>query len=94
MVRDQDSLFEQDARSVVRDLNTTPIMNGNLIRGVVLGTGVVRVPHGLGRPFLGWWVVDQNAPGSVHRDPRDVARLQDALPLMADRSMTVTLWVF
>lgn len=93
-VRNQDSLFEQDARSVARDYNSTPIVNGIMLKDVVLTTGTTRVPHRLGRPFIGWKVVDQNAAGNVYRDTSDTNRLQDALPLKATAAMTVTLWVF
>lgn len=93
-VRNQDSLFEADARAVAKDYNSTPIVNGLMLTNISLSTGTTRVPHRLGRPFVGWKIVDQNAAGTVYRDPNDTTRLQDALPLIASAPMTVTIWVF
>ena len=58
-------------RKVLSDLAAHPLMEGELIEGVVLADEVTTaVRHKLSRPFVGWLIVDEVGgltPGRIRR---------------------------
>ena len=66
---------------------------GNLV-DIVIQTTTTLVPHGLGRSFSGWHLVDIQGDARVWRDTSSTADNERFLPLRASAQVTVKLWVF
>lgn len=60
---------------------------------ITLTTTTTLIPHGLGRSFLGWHLVDIQGDARVWRDTADVDTTK-FLPLKASATVVVSLWVF
>jgi hypothetical protein len=93
-IRDVSDLYERENRDILKKTNQTPIVNGNLLTGIVLTTGTTRVPHGLGRPYVGFKIVDKTATADVWRDATNVGSPETFIPLIASAGVTVSIWVF
>lgn len=93
-VRDVEDLFQREVSDSLKKLNASPIARGRLLEDVALTTGTVRVAHGLGRPVIGFYVVDAVAQATVWRDATDVGSPNIFLPLISSAAATVSLWVF
>jgi hypothetical protein len=91
---DKDTAFEKDVREAVKELNKIQILNGQLLTGIALSTTTTRVPHKLGRPYVGFIVVDRTVDGRVYRDAAYMDQLSNVIPLLASTAMTVSLWIF
>lgn len=84
----------QDRIKVFADVvSSIPLLDGRLIESQTVGATAVAVPHGLGRPWRGFIVVNRNA------DVRVWAQTPGAdsgalLWLVASGSATVSIWVF
>ena|ERR1043165_2183268 len=86
--------LQTNVEQAVAEVIRSPILNGRLIDSVALSTTVTKVEHKLGRPIRGYWVVRNNA-GAVLQDNLDSESQPELyLPLIADLSCTVYLWVF
>jgi hypothetical protein len=93
-IRDPESIYERENKSIAKQYNSQPFANGLLLTGVNLSTTTARIFHKLGRPFKGWVVVDSTAGVTVSRDTADTSPSSDIIPLKASGSATVSLWVF
>lgn len=69
-----------------------PILDGNLIEDVVLGSTETKVNHKLGRRYRGWVIVDKSANQSVWAATSAIS--ERYLSLTASGTVTVSLWVF
>lgn len=61
---------------------------------ITIGTSTTNVPHGLGRQFQGWHLLDLQGDARVWRDTTSTADGTRFLPLKASTSVKVSLWVF
>jgi len=71
-----------------------PWLAGNLLTGVPLSGTTSNVSHGLGRAYVGWWLIDLQASAIVYRDTTSTADVTLYLPLKASASCTCALWVY
>ena len=71
-----------------------PLVNGRLIQGQVLTSGVNTINHKLGRKLVGWIVVRNNSNVTFY-DSQDSNQMPElTLVLNASGATTVSLWVF
>jgi hypothetical protein len=57
------SQFQDGVRDAVQPVLDAPIWQGNIVEGVVLYPGqVTRIAHGLGRRYMGWLLINSDAP--------------------------------
>lgn len=86
----QDNLTE-----AIKNYEISKILDGNLVTGLVLKSGVVnKVKHKLGRPVLGYIVVRKNAQSDIW-DSQDSNKFKElTLNLHCSSNATVDLWVF
>lgn len=61
---------------------------------ITLGATTIGVPHGLGRKFSGWVLIDKTSSANVWRDTTSTADPEKFIPLQASGAVTVKLWVF
>lgn len=69
-----------------------PLLDGILIKDVVLTTSETLVDHKLGREPQGWLIVKKNAAQDIYESGSTLK--QRFLSLTAAGTVTVTLWVF
>lgn len=84
----------QDRIKVFADVVASiPLLDGRLIQAQSVGATVTSVPHGLGRPWRGFIVVNRNADVRVWAQApgSDAGAL---IKLVASSTATVSLWVF
>lgn len=71
-----------------------PLVNGNILTGIVLKSGVNTINHGLGRKLQGY-VVILNSSASTFHDNQSTNQYPDlTLVLNASGTATVSLYVF
>lgn len=76
----------------VRPLELNPLLDFRIIRDVDLSSTAVDVPHTLGRPWVGWFVVGRtNGVVPYEGTQTDESRY---LTLVAASSTTVDIYVF
>jgi hypothetical protein len=71
---------------------TNPLLNGVLLIGQQIGTTATRISHGLGRPYQGYIIVDQDASATVWTASSDLKGAY--ITLQASAPVTASLWVF
>lgn len=83
----------QDNMSLFADaLVKIPLLDGILIKDVVLGTTEVRINHTLGREPQGWIIVKKNAAADIYESS---STLTDRyLSLTATATVTASIWIF
>lgn len=78
----------------VRQVLRVPLLDGRLIKGVVLPPAAsTKVTHGLGRRPLGWLVISTTGTGVI-TEPSQGTRTDQTLVLYSVSAATVDLWVF
>jgi hypothetical protein len=71
-----------------------PLMQGTLLKGISLQTGVNTVNHTLGRPLIGWFITRQNALSDIY-DGQDTNQTPNlTLTLISAAVVTVDVYVF
>jgi hypothetical protein len=80
----------------LRRLLGVELLDGVLVQNVSLSVSApTLVAHGLDRAIVGWMVVDITAPAKVYRVQGSAAMYPPSiLPLQADATTTVAVWVF
>lgn len=86
--------IQQRLEASINALAVHDINDGRLLKGVQLALGANNVPHTLGRPFVGWHLVDILGNANVYRDAASIAPASAILPLITTASVTVDIWVF
>ena len=86
--------FQDSVAQAVNALGQPVVEGGTLLAGVQVGTVTTQVAHTLGRPLRGWMVVDRTGDVRVWRDVANDNTPSLTLPLVANGSATVSLWVF
>lgn len=101
----KDDLFkgQENTMEFVRQLNKTMLdgvlltqirdSNGRLV-SIDIETSTTLVPHGLGRKFVGWHIIDILGDARVWRDDSVIKDRDKFLALKASAAVTVSLWVF
>lgn len=94
----EDSDSERNFRSIdtaLQSIQIKEILAGNLIKNVVLATGVVnKISHGLQYAVSGWIVVKSNAQATLWDNESSNTQKEQLLFLRTSAAVTVTLWVF
>ena len=70
------------------------VVDGILLEDLSLSTATLEIPHGLGRPYRGYFVADLNADARVYRDTSSASNPSQFLPLKASGAVTAKVWVF
>ena len=78
------------------ELDGLAILEGKLLENIDVIAAVQLFPHGLGRPFKGWAVVDKTSDVRVWRLVSSTFNpdLSVFLPLIASGTSTLKVWVF
>jgi hypothetical protein len=85
----------QDAvRDTLRNVLTCPLLDGELLEGVVLTTSFQDVAHGLERAPQGCLLVRATDAVSLAEDVPGNPRPSSVIRLKASSAATVSLWVF
>lgn len=78
---------------LLNEVAAVPILQGNAVVGVAFGSRLtLNVPHGLGRPWVGYTITDQDQPATIYRS--SVANRDRFLTLTADATVTINLLVW
>lgn len=88
------SLLQTRWASELNPVLNNPLVNGRLIKSVVLGTGANVVNHGLGRPLQGWVLTRVRANATVYDTQDSNSTPGLTLKLTASAAATVDLYVF
>ena len=70
-----------------------PVLDGHVLTDQALIVGTTNVAHGLGRPLIGWIIIDNSAAAKVYRTGSSTAP-ERLLSLVSDTACTVSLYVF
>lgn len=60
-------LMQNKWASILNPIIAKPLSSSNILKGVILSTGVNVVNHLLARKMQGWIVSDINAPATIYR---------------------------
>jgi hypothetical protein len=89
------SRFQDNVSNSIHDLATTPIIQGNLLKNVVLVAGTTSIiEHKLGRNIEGWVVVGKSANSNIWDAQSSNAAPTLTLNLNCSADVTINLWVF
>lgn len=79
----------------IQPVINSQIVSGYVIQNVALRTGISNVvPHGLGRPLIGWFIVRQRGPASVYDTQDTNTTPAQNLILITSADVSVNLFVF
>lgn len=70
------------------------LVQGRLVTGVSLLSGVNVINHGLGRPLVGWLAVGQSAASALYDSQAVNPQKQSTLILNSANPCTVSIWFF
>ena len=84
-------MLQSAIETAFRSLDTNPILDGQLITNVTVGTAEIRVRHSLKRKPKGYLVVDADAAATIHRSSESTTQF---LHLTSSHAATISLWVF
>ena len=86
------SRLSDSASEAVRLLGSKEILNGILIKDIVMGNGETRdIAHKLGRKPRGWIVVDTDSVGTIRRTGEYTSTY---ITITTTGTPTFSLWVF
>lgn len=84
------SRFQDNVKEAVGSISRVPILDGLLVEGISLTTGIDNnVAHKLGRIPRMWIVADRNANSTVWRTAWD----DSLIALRCSANVTISLWV-
>lgn len=85
--------IQESARRATSPATSCPINNGLSVGPVSFSAGVAKdVPHGLGRAWRGWFLIDADTTPTFARPSQTDAT--KFLTLNADINCSATLWIF
>jgi len=87
--------IQNSLENTFRSIESCPLLDGHLLEGVSIATGVNTIDHKLGRPIRGWIVTRCNAGlylPSTHQDGN--AHADETLILQFSQAATADIWVF
>jgi hypothetical protein len=76
----------------VRPLEINPTLDGRILKGATIGTSATNIPHKLGRPWVGWFVVSRTSGVVPYEATQSNSTL--FLTLTASSATTVDIYVF
>lgn len=93
-VRDPGNAFERDVKGRVDDINRSSIVQGIATSATFDGVNTTQVPHKLGRPYKGFFAVDNTVGAIIFRDTTITEQPEIFIPLKASSACTLTVWIF
>lgn len=93
-LRTPGDLFQRDVKRQIEAVNSIPILQGAHVIATFKAGVTLNVPHTLGRPYVGWIIIDRTDDANVNRDPSITSQKSLYIPLQSDIDTTLTLWVF
>lgn len=90
-IKDVDRV-QTNVATFANTLLNTPILDGVLLKDVVLSTTETNISHTLGRKYQGWIIVNKNAQQDIWESSSNLT--QRFIALTAAGSVTVSIWVF
>lgn len=85
------NVLAQAVADYTKPLTDNPLLNGRLIKNVLIDT-TLELAHGLGRDWVGYIVVNRNAPADIYTTNNNTRNL--TLNLTSTSTVAVDLWVF
>lgn len=74
---------------------TTPILDGNLIEGIVIVSGTLKtVNHNLGRNLIGFMITRKSANAVIWDSQATNKNPSKTLELNASANVTISIWAF
>lgn len=88
--------LQTNVGSVLNPLLDNPLLQGHILKGILLTSGTNKVPHGLGRELVGWIVVRQFNSATLYDQQQNSPGGDGAsfLTLVASALVAVDLYVF
>ena len=88
--------FQAAIVPAVNQLSANPLLQGVRVSpaAILSSTAPTRIPHKLGRAFIGYFITSQSASSNVWLDTSGTTDLTLYVPLLASSPCTVELWVF
>lgn len=92
----QDTQPTQALANAVKDftlqLEKNPLLDGLLLKDLSIGTTDTDIVHGLGRPYVGWFVVRRTSAADIYEGTQ--TNTSQYLTLIASSAATVSIYVF
>lgn len=87
--------YQQQLTTALNPVTTNPINTNNILMSVSLSSsGANTVPHKLGRPLVGWFIVGQDSQASIWDSQASNPHPAENLILNTSANVTVNLCVF
>ena len=80
-------------KDFTRQLEQNPLMDGRILSDIAVGTASTNIVHGLGREFVGWFVV-RNASTATVREAATQTKASQFLTLVGSAPTTVSIYIF
>lgn len=93
-IRDTNSQFERESKKIAQNFNSQPMSSGVMLKNVSIGTATTQIAHRLGRPFVGFTVIDASVGAHVSRDTSVITQFDQYISLKASAAGVFSLWVF
>jgi hypothetical protein len=99
-VKDKDlEQVQSNISNTIAPVLKSLIVDGVLVKDIVLASGVNRVNHTLGRPPEGWIIVDRNSAATVFKTvpvagTANTITDSSTISLTASGAVTVSIWFF
>lgn len=88
------SLLQTNWSSSLNPILNNPLVSGQLLTGISLGSGTTIVNHRLGRKLQGWITVGIDGAAQIYDNQASNQSPQLTLSLTSDAAVIVSLWVF
>jgi len=89
------NVLQNSLENSFRSIESCPLLDGHLLEGLTIATGVNTIEHKLERPIRGWIVTRCNAGlylPSTHQE--DNAHNDKTLVIQFSQAATADIWVF
>lgn len=84
--------IQDNVGTLLNEVAAVPILQANTVAVDFNASTTQNVEHGLGRPWVGWVVVDKDQPAIIYRS--SVANRERFLTLTADQSLSAVVLVW
>lgn len=88
-------MIQDNLVKVLQPVTSNELLNGNILTKIALVSGSVNnIPHGLGRPLIGWYLVRVRASATVYDTQDTNLNPSSTLALHTSAGVTVDIAVF
>ena len=87
--------FQDNTRTTFDAITDRQILDGILLKAVVLKTGKTNeIEHKLGRPPLGWFITRKRVTADIWDSQDSNVNISSTLNLECSADVTIDLWIF